>query len=110
MPIFEIALAIVVALLGWWWFDSTKAHEAGIVEARAVCDAEGLQFLDETVALGSIRLVRNNEGRAAFRRVYDFEYSDTGDNRRKGSVVLIGHDVMVVNIGLRLVPPDRTLH
>ena len=29
------------------------------------------------------------------------EYSDTGDNRRKGSVVMLGKDVVVFNVGLR---------
>ena len=43
-------------------------------------------------------------------RVYDFEYSDTGDNRRNGSVVMLGHRVVVLNLGLRLVPPQRALH
>jgi len=37
-------------------------------------------------------------------RVYTFEYSDTGDNRRCGSVVLLGHNVSMINIGLRLAP------
>jgi len=43
-------------------------------------------------------------------RAYDFEYSDTGNNRLKGSVVLLGHRVMLLNIGLRLPENVRTLH
>ena len=110
MPVFEIVTIVVLGSLAWLWFDGTKAHEAGVAEARVSCDSEGLQLLDETVSLGSIRPTRDDEGRLVLRRVYDFEYSDTGDNRRKGSVVLLGHEVVVVNIGLRLVPPERTLH
>jgi len=69
-----------------------------------------LQLLDDTVAISSLRLARNDDGRLLLRRVYDFEYSDTGDNRRHGSVVMLGHRVVVLNLGLRLVPPQRALH
>jgi hypothetical protein len=110
MPIFEILALIVMAALAWLWFDSVKAHEAGVEAARAACASEDLQLLDETVALSKLQPVRNDEGRMTLRRIYVFEYSDTGDNRRRGSVVVLGHEVVVVNIGLRLVPSGRTLH
>lgn len=110
MPIFETITLIVLAALAWLWFDSVKAHEAGIQAARTACDSEDLQLLDATVSLRQLRPERGDDGRMTLRRVYEFEYSDTGDNRRRGSVVVLGHEVVVVNIGLRLVPADRTLH
>ena len=69
-----------------------------------------MQLLDDTVAISSLRLARNDAGRLLLQRVYDFEYSDTGDNRRNGSVVMLGHRVVVLNVGLRLLPPQRALH
>lgn len=110
MPIFETITLIVVAALAWLWFDSIKAREEGLLAARTACNSEDLQLLDETVALRKLRPERGDDGRMTMRRIYEFEYSDTGDNRRRGSVVLLGHEVLVVNIGLRLVPADRTLH
>ena len=102
----------LVALAGgaWLWLDSLKARDAGIAAARAACQSEDLQLLDDTVAISSLRLARNDAGRLLLQRVYDFEYSDTGDNRRNGSVVLLGHRVLVLNIGLRPVPSDLMLH
>jgi hypothetical protein len=100
---FEAISLIVLAALAWLWFDSLKARDAGIHAARITCRAENLQLLDDTVAIASLRLARNDEGRAVLRRVYEFEFSNTGDNRRSGSVVLLGHRVVVVNIGLRIV-------
>lgn len=94
----------------WFWLDTLKARDGGIAAARAACNSEGLQLLDDTVSLDSLRLARSDEGRVMLRRVYDFEYSDTGDNRRRGSVVLLGHRVVLLNVGLRLVPSERTLH
>jgi hypothetical protein len=100
---FELISLIVFAALAWLWFDSLRARDAGIHAARMTCQAESLQLLDDTVAIASLRLARNEDGHAVLRRVYQFEFSNTGDNRRSGSVVLLGHRVIVVNIGLRLV-------
>lgn len=110
MPIFEIAGLLVLAGLVWFWRDALKARELGIRAARTVCESEQLQLLDETVAIISLKPTRDDEGHLAWRRVYEFEYSDTGDNRRQGSVVLLGDRVLVVNVGLRLMPSPRTLH
>jgi hypothetical protein len=106
----EIAGLLLLAALGWLWLDGLKARDAAIVAARQACHGEGLQFLDDTVSFSSLKLARNDDGAVALRRTYTFEYSDTGDNRRQGSVVMLGHRVMLLNIGLRLVPDSRTLH
>ena len=106
----ELFGRVVLAGGAWLWLDSLKARDAGIAAARAACQSEDLQLLDDTVAISSLRLARNDDGRLLLRRVYDFEYSDTGDNRRNGSVVMLGHRVVVLNLGLRLVPPQRALH
>jgi hypothetical protein len=42
------------------------------------------------------------------RRVYGFEYSDTGNDRRKGSIAMLGNIVSAVNIGLS--SQGATLH
>lgn len=110
MPVFEITSLIILGALAWLWLDSFKAREAGIRAARTACDSENLQLLDDTISLSSLRPGRNDDGQFALRRVYAFEFSDTGDNRRKGSVVLLEHRVIVVNIGLRLATANVTLH
>lgn len=106
----ELLGLIVLAGGAWLWLDGLRARDGGIAAARAACHAEGLQLLDDTVSLSGLRLARDEGGRLMLRRVYDFEYSDTGDNRRNGSVVLLGHRVVLLNVGLRLVPSERTLH
>lgn len=110
MPVFELFSLIVLGALAWLWLDSFKAREAAIRAARTACASENLQLLDDTVALASLRPGRNDDGQFALRRMYAFEFSETGDNRRKGSVVLLGHRVTVVNIGLRLADANITLH
>jgi hypothetical protein len=82
----------------WLWLDTLKAREVGIRAAQQACVEEGLQFLDETVVGSLFRLARDDEGRLKLRRVYTFEYSDTGDNRRSGSVTLLGHTVEMLHV------------
>ena len=103
----EILVPFLVCGLVWLWFDGSKAREAGTDEVRKQCKAEGLQLLDETIVFASLRPARSGDGWIVWRRVYEFEYSDTGDNRRRGSVQLLGAKVMVLNLGLRLVASNK---
>jgi hypothetical protein len=50
------------------------------------CEKMGWQFLDETVALKSIRVRRNRYGWALV-RCYAFEYSPDGIRRLKGEMI-----------------------
>lgn len=106
MPTLEIVSFAVLGALAWLWYDSVRARDAGIAAVRDACAAEGLQLLDETMSIRSLRPARDEDGQLALGRSYDFEFSDTGNNRRRGSVVLIGQRVVVINTGLRLVDAE----
>lgn len=106
----EVFGILVLGGIAWFWLDSLKAREAAIRAAREACAAEGLQLLDYTVAISGLKTARDQDGRFKLQRAYDFEYSDTGNNRLKGSVVLQGHRVVILNVGLRIAPTVRTLH
>lgn len=97
-----IGLLLLIAGV-WLWRDSLRAREAGMRASRAACDADGVQFLDDTVAISSIWPARDDDGRLRLRRVYTFEYSDTGNNRRRGWVTLLGDRVIALNLGLGVV-------
>ena len=109
MPIGEITGILAICALAWLWLDSLKARDIAVEAARAACTAEDLQLLDATVAIAGVSLGRDGEGQVAIRRTYEFEFSTTGDNRLRGSVVLAGHRVVIVYVGPQSVPP-RILH
>ncbi len=109
-PLTEIVLLTLLAALGWLWWDSMQAREAAVAAARAACVAEGLLFLDDTVGIASLKPARNAQGHLRLQRAYDFEFSDTGDNRVKGSVVTLGRRVITLDLGLRLDAPLTRLH
>ena len=81
------------AAAGWFWYDSMRARERAVALGRASCEREGLQFLDETVLCTRTRPARDDDGRVRLRRVYRFEFSDDGVNRRGGSLVLLGAEL-----------------
>lgn len=114
MSVHELFLLLLAAGGIWLWLDSLSAREVGVRAAQAGCAEEGLQFLDETVVIRSVRPARDDAGRLRLRRIYAFEFSETGHDRREGSVALLGHDVEWLNIRPRLyvVPPasPTTLH
>lgn len=97
MPLFDTFSEILLLLLGaaavWFWLDSLKAREIAVRAAEAACAEEGFQFLDQTAVVRSLRFGRDDEGRLKLRRIYGFEFSDTGDNRRAGSLALLGQDI-----------------
>ncbi|MCC7326254.1 MAG: DUF3301 domain-containing protein [Burkholderiales bacterium] len=100
----EATLVAALAALVWFLWDSLKAREAANAAIRPACRAEGLLFLDDTVALARIRPQRDVDGRLRLGRVYRFEYSDTGTDRRRGSVTLLGTRILHVE----LEAPPRT--
>jgi Protein of unknown function (DUF3301) len=103
MPWMETIGLIILLAGGWFWLDSFNAREAGVRAARAACDADGLLLLDDTVELGALRPERAEDGNLHLRRVYHFEYSDTGNNRRNGSVTLLGTELLMVYLQPRTV-------
>jgi len=88
------AAAIVLILAGFYfWIDSLRARERALAAGRRACERNGLQLLDETVVGAGLRLARNDAGELRIRRVFVFEFSDNGNNRRRGSIVVLGADV-----------------
>jgi len=93
-----LVVIVLLALLGFWW-DSLGARQAARLAGRRVCEREGVQFLDDTVAISRLRLQRDSRGRMAFYREYRFEYSLSGEDRQRGSVNLLGKQVLRVELG-----------
>jgi hypothetical protein len=110
VPVLEIISILVLGTIAALWLDSIKVREAAVHAARAACAADGLQFLDDTVAIASLKPARDEQGHLRLQRAYEFEYSDTGDNRLKGSVVMLGRRVAILNVGSGATTAGRALH
>lgn len=93
MSALELSLLVTVVLAVWLWADGMRARECATLAAKRTCAAEGLQFLDGTVAFQSLRVKRNAAGHLGLRRVYRFEFSESGNDRTPGAVVTLGGEI-----------------
>jgi hypothetical protein len=101
----ELTALLIFLVAGWFWLDSLRARDFALDGARRACEAEGVQLLDWTVAMKRIRLARDEEGRRGFQRTYEFEFSDTGNNRIEGSITVIGRQMLALKLPVLAAPP-----
>ena len=87
------AVALILLVAGAaFWLDSIRTRERAVQAGRSACERYQLQFLDDTVSFARIRLARNDDGEVRIARTYTFEFTETGNNRRQGSIMMLGHD------------------
>lgn len=92
----DFASLLLLAVLGfgsWFWLHSIRILEIAREAGRQACNRMDVQFLDDTVASTKLRLARDRNGRRILRRTYRFEFSETGNSRREGEVVMLGERV-----------------
>jgi hypothetical protein len=89
----EGAAIVLIAAGIFFWLDSLRARERALSAGRAACQRYELQFLDDTVSVSRVRLGRDDEGQLRIARTYTFEFSDTGNNRRQGAIVMLGAEL-----------------
>ena len=89
----EVVALLLLVGAGLLWADSLRARERAVRAGRDACARYGLQFLDETVSFARMRLARDSEGHVKIARTYTFEFSDTGNNRRDGAIVMLGGEL-----------------
>ena len=82
----------------WFWRDSLGAREQARAASARACRQNNLQWLDDTVALERLGWRRDRDGRLKLERLYLFEFTDTGQHRRIGSVLLVGWRVEVLHM------------
>jgi hypothetical protein len=91
--VWDVAAILLIAAGIFLWLDSLRARERALLAGRAACERHDLQFLDDTVAFARLRLARDEEGQLKIARTYTFEFSDTGNNRRHGAIVMLGGEM-----------------
>ncbi len=93
------ALALLVSLgaLAGVWQWAAAGRERVLAVSREVCADLSLQRLDDSVALTRVRL-RRLDGRWCLERVYVFEFSSQGADRRRAEVALQGRQLSWVRV------------
>lgn len=96
---------LVLGALGLFWWEGLKKRELAVQAARRICQREGVQLLDETVVLKRLQPRRDDNQRLSLWREFRFEYSDNGDNRLPGSVIMLGNSILSVDLQAGVMPP-----
>jgi hypothetical protein len=81
-------LGLLLIVGGGAWYRILEAREQANAAVAATCRRAGLQLLDGTVALGAMRITRDNRGSLVLERTYNFDYSADGYSRKQGFVIL----------------------
>ena len=97
-----LLLGTGAAIAAWVW--ATRARERVDLISREVCADLKLQRLDESVTLRRISLQRTEQG-LCLRRVFSFEFSVSGADRRRGHVCLLG----TLPVWVRVDHPDGAI-
>lgn len=80
--VFEWLILLAAMLALGLWLDALRQREHALRMARQLCQARGIQLLDETVGLAGLKLLRGDG--LHLERHYSFEVSLNGDDRYGG--------------------------
>jgi len=94
----SIFLLFGLSVIAWFWLDTLRCREVAKSVCKRACSELKLQLLDDTIALGKLRLKRNQHGRLNVQRTYQFEFSDGGDSRLQGVVIMCGTVLEILEI------------
>jgi hypothetical protein len=99
-------ILLALGLIAWGWYSGTVAKESAVKAARRLCERNGQQLLDETVAMQGMKPQRGADGRLGMLRHYGFEFSGDGEQRRFGQIALLGKWVVTSQLDMG----EYTLH
>lgn len=87
----SLLILMIVGVAGFFFFTAARAAAERAAEiGRDACEAAGVQWLDQSVHASGMRLRRKDDGWLGLERSFRFEYSENGQDRHVGRVVLLG--------------------
>jgi len=89
----SILILLLLASIAWFWMNSVRAKEIALQASANACKEIHAQFLDQTASLKSLKLIRTENGRMGFQRVYRFNFSLDRDSRLDGYVEINGYKI-----------------
>ena len=91
-----LALLLIIVFLVWFWQASLRCRDIAIQTARQTCKQKGVQILDGTASLQSVRPYYTRAGGPGLKRTYTFDYSDDGIVRHSGCIIMHNSQVSAV--------------
>ena len=86
----DLSILLLFAASAAWLWRGHGIRERALLLVRRHCEKTDVLLLDDNVALRRLRLLRDAHGRQRLARVYDFEFTVTGEQRHAGSISMFG--------------------
>jgi len=94
----NLFLLMLLASGGAWLWHNHGLREKALERVKQHCAKLDLELLDEAVALKRIGFVRDANGRKRLARIYNFEFTVTGEQRHPGTVTQFGAHTMQIEL------------
>lgn len=103
-------LALVACVINFWW-QSDRVKRIALAHILTRFRRDGLQLLDQTLVIRSVKPVRGSGGSLVLRRLYQFDFTSTGEQRYKGEISLHGINIESLQLDAHIIPPSQdSLH
>ncbi|MFL7964414.1 Protein of unknown function [Pseudomonas sp. NFACC15-1] len=86
----NIFVLMLLATGGAWLWHNHGLRERALARVMQHCANLKIELLDGNVALKKIGFVRDANGRRRLARVYNFEFTVTGESRHSGTITQFG--------------------
>jgi hypothetical protein len=100
----NIFVFMLLATACAWLWHSHGLRERALIFVKEHCVKRDVVLLDENVAFSRFALLRDARGFKRFARVYNFEFTATGEQRLAGKVVLFGYRLGLIEFAPYAVP------
>lgn len=90
-------LMLLATGAAWLWHNH-GLRERALERVKQHCAKLDIELLDDNVALRRIGFVRDARGRRRLARVYNFEFTVTGEQRHPGTVTQFGAHSMQIEL------------
>ena len=98
MTLLDLIIAFAVGLVIYVIWQTLGLHDRAVVTAKRHCARQGVQLLDDTVALKRLRPKRSSSGAMSISRCYEFEFTSTGERRYLGTMEMLGRRLLHIDL------------
>lgn len=103
----NIFVLMLLATAGAWLWHNHGLRERALERVKQHCAKLGIELLDGNVALKKIAFIKDANGRRRLARVYNFEFTVTGESRHNGTITQFGAHSAQIELAPYPVPFDE---
>ena len=103
----NIFVLMLLATGAAWLWHNHGLRERALERVKRHCAKLDIELLDGNVALKKIGLVKDANGRRRLARIYNFEFTVTGETRHTGTITQFGAHSAQIELAPYLIPHEE---